>query len=156
MMMKKKTNRAKHYSSPLLDEILDSITPLEMNQARIRMTLAARIDECRQEADLSKIEFARKLNKQPSEISKWLSGTHNFTTDTLTEIAFVLKVKVESLYILHQETAIKSNELSLQSSNQEPIVLLITPTKSEKRTSSKFTLKTDTEEISPFYKRYNA
>ena len=28
--------------------------------------------------------------KNPSEITRWLSGTHNFTTDTLTDLGRVL------------------------------------------------------------------
>lgn len=41
---------------------------------------------------MTKSEFALKVNKQPSEITKWLSGTHNFTIDTICEIAAALDV----------------------------------------------------------------
>src|SRR5690606_5929768 len=33
-----------------------------------------------------KKDLAEKLGKNPSEVTKWLSGKHNFTTDTLAEI----------------------------------------------------------------------
>lgn len=31
-------------------------------------------------------DFAKIMNKQPSVITKWLSGNHNFTLETLSEI----------------------------------------------------------------------
>ena len=38
----------------------------------------------------SKKEFAMKMHRQPSEVTKWLSGSHNFTIELLAEISFVL------------------------------------------------------------------
>ena len=51
------------------------------------MALAARIDDMLAERGLSKAQFAKFMGKEPSVISKWLSGTHNFTMDTLSEIS---------------------------------------------------------------------
>jgi len=42
-------------------------------------------------------DLAKKLNKCPSEISKYFSGNHNFTINTLCEIAFVLAVPLNVL-----------------------------------------------------------
>ena len=42
-------------------------------------------------------DLAEKLNKRPSEISKWLSGTYNFTIYTLHNIAKTLNVEVIDL-----------------------------------------------------------
>ena len=42
-------------------------------------------------------DLAKKLNKCPSEISKYFSGNHNFTINTLCEIAFVLSVPLNVL-----------------------------------------------------------
>ena len=33
------------------------------------------------------------MRKEPSEISKWLSGTHNFTTNTLVDIGLALDIE---------------------------------------------------------------
>lgn len=35
------------------------------------------------EAGYSKKQFAEKLGRRPSEVTKWLSGEHNFTIATL-------------------------------------------------------------------------
>ncbi len=43
---------------------------------------------------MAKKQFAQKVGRKPSEVSKWLSGTHNFTLDTLTDIEQVLNIKL--------------------------------------------------------------
>lgn len=35
-------------------------------------------------------EFAKKMNKTEAEVSRWLSGTHNFTLKTIAKITNVL------------------------------------------------------------------
>lgn len=58
------------------------------------MRIAAQIDDGMKAAGLSKIEFAKLMHKQPSVITKWLSGTHNFTADTLSEISSALNIEI--------------------------------------------------------------
>lgn len=36
---------------------------------------------------LTKIQFAKALGKKPSEITKWLSGQHNFTLKTISMLS---------------------------------------------------------------------
>ena len=38
------------------------------------------------------------MGKQPFEITKWLSGTQNFTVDILTAIALTLGVEIADLF----------------------------------------------------------
>lgn len=78
----------------LLNELLESITPDEQEKTDKKMILAAKIANAIKAKGLKKYEFAEILNKQPSEISKWLSGTHNFTIDTLMDIEKVLSIKL--------------------------------------------------------------
>ncbi|MBO5834552.1 MAG: helix-turn-helix transcriptional regulator [Bacteroidales bacterium] len=53
----------------------------------MRMRLAIKIADAIAQSGLTQKEFAERMNKKPSEISKWLSGTHNFTIDTLYDIS---------------------------------------------------------------------
>lgn len=92
-------NKARKYKSPLIDELLKELTPLEMKQAKLKMQLAAKIEDLIKSKSWSKSEFAEKIGKHPSEITKWLSGTQNFTIDTLIEIAFIFKIKLSDLVI---------------------------------------------------------
>ncbi|MBK9981727.1 MAG: helix-turn-helix domain-containing protein [Saprospiraceae bacterium] len=125
--MEKKTNKARLYTSPLLEEIMSRITPLEMEQTHNRMLIAARMDDCMKDIGLSKIDLARKLNKQPSEITKWLSGTHNFTMETLTDIAFALNVNVRDLLLTNEDLEARNANMVLHSNNPEPGIMMFTP-----------------------------
>lgn len=54
------------------------------------MAIANKIYEMLQARGLKPADLARMLNKKPSEISKWLTGMHTFTTKTITKIETVL------------------------------------------------------------------
>ncbi|SDZ73311.1 helix-turn-helix domain-containing protein [Psychroflexus halocasei] len=41
---------------------------------------------------IKKTEFAKMLGKKPSEVSKWLSGTHNLTLKSITKMEIALGV----------------------------------------------------------------
>lgn len=88
---------SKVFASRVVGELLNEVTPVEMEQTKIKMQLAARIEDCMQINGWSKSEFADRVGKHPSEITKWLSGTQNFTIEVMTEIAFALGVEVTSL-----------------------------------------------------------
>lgn len=85
-MVKKMNNKAKQYSSLKVQESLQKRDPLKTTRTRKRMLIAARIEDILNELGWKKKELANRLGNSPSEITKWLSGTHNFTTDTLSNI----------------------------------------------------------------------
>lgn len=87
----------KRIANPLIIKILAEASPLRRLQNKKRVDLACRIDDLIKDKGYSYSAFAKIIDKQPSEITKWLSGTHNFTFDTLTEIAFCLNVEVVDL-----------------------------------------------------------
>jgi len=87
-------SKIKPYFSDTIDSILKEIDPEVEKRIEFRMQLAAKIDKARIKMGLSKKQFAEKLSKSPSEISKWLSGTHNFTSDTIFVIQRLLKVEL--------------------------------------------------------------
>ena len=84
-------------NSTLLDELLDSITPSEQRRTDNRMLLAARIADVMQEKGITQTQLARRLGKHHSVISQWLSGTHNFTSDTLSDIESELGITLFQL-----------------------------------------------------------
>ena len=77
----------------ILDKIISRISPEDTAQIERKMNLAVLIFDGIKAKGWTQREFAEKVNKRPSEITKWLSGTHNFTVDTLTQIEFVLDVQ---------------------------------------------------------------
>lgn len=78
----------------LLSELLGTISAEEQSKTDKKMILAAKIANAIKAKGLKKSEFAEKLGKQPSEISKWLSGTHNFTIETLMDIEQILSIQL--------------------------------------------------------------
>ena len=52
--------------------------------------LADRISFLLKKHKITQKELADKLGKRESEVSKWLSGGHNFTQSTLTKISLAL------------------------------------------------------------------
>lgn len=85
---------AKKHISPILQEILDSIPEGDFFKTHNRMLVALKINDLIEEYGKGKSGFAKKLGKNNSEITKWISGTHNFTLDLLTDIAFAFNKTV--------------------------------------------------------------
>ena len=50
----------------------------------LEFAISNRINELMTKRGLSKQEFAQALGKRPSEVTKWLSGQHNFTIRTIS------------------------------------------------------------------------
>jgi transcriptional regulator with XRE-family HTH domain len=84
----------KEYKMNAIDSILEGIDPKLEKQVELRMKLAVKIDKARKKIGLSKTQLAHRLSKKPSEITKWLSGTHNFTIDTLSDIQQLLGIEL--------------------------------------------------------------
>ncbi len=53
----------------------------------LSFAISDRIDFLMHEKGLSKKQFADALGRRPSEITKWLSGQHNFTIATLSMLS---------------------------------------------------------------------
>lgn len=74
-------------NSNSLQDLLGEI-PLQVQlQTRMSVEIAARIESLMKEAGYTKKQFAEKLDRRPSEITKWLSGEHNFTIATLSRLS---------------------------------------------------------------------
>jgi transcriptional regulator with XRE-family HTH domain len=56
----------------------------------INLAIANKIHELLKKRGLKPADLARLLDKKPSEISKWLTGMHTFTTKTIAKIGTVL------------------------------------------------------------------
>lgn len=87
-------NKQETYKSSFIEEFLKEITPDEIRNTRKRMLLAARIDDAIKLKGWKRKDLAKALGKNSSEITKWLSGTHNFTTDTLFDLENILEIQL--------------------------------------------------------------
>jgi len=76
-----------------LEKILEEITPEQQARMDAKMLLAARIADAMEAKGWNNKMLMKALGKKnPSEITRWLSGTHNFTVDTQTDLGRVLGI----------------------------------------------------------------
>lgn len=68
-------------------QMLNSVPQDISNEIDLSFAIATEISILMQERGLSKKQFADALGKKPSEITKWLSGQHNFTIRTLAMLS---------------------------------------------------------------------
>src|SRR5258708_29449384 len=119
--------KPRKYSSPLIHKILGEITPVQKGQTQTKMTLAANLDDLITARGWGKSEFAEKVNKNPSEITKWLSGTQNFTIDTLAEIALALNMPVAELFAPKQIQVVNKLHIVVTVKEVQPSIKYVTP-----------------------------
>ena len=53
----------------------------------MEFAVSNRIYELMKQRGLTKQQFAQALGKKPSEVTKWLSGQHNFTLKTISMLS---------------------------------------------------------------------
>jgi len=87
-------NKPRQYDSPIIKRIAERIPKELSEQNDRRMGLAVKIAEALWSRGLTNQEFAFMMGKKPSEVTRWLSGTHNFTTETLWQMERVLRIQL--------------------------------------------------------------
>lgn len=123
----KNNKNARKYKSDITTELLSAITPVEKKQIANKMSLALRLEDLITSRGWGKSEFAERVNKNPSEITKWLSGTHNFTIDILSEIALALSIPITELFSPKQIQVINKAHFVISVKEVEPSIRYSTP-----------------------------
>ena len=65
-------------------QMVASVPANIQQEVDLELALSNRISDLMAERGLSKLEFAQALGNRPSEVTKWLSGQHNFTIRTIS------------------------------------------------------------------------
>ncbi len=73
-----------NHTTRYLDEMLGLIPEHIAIETDLAFEISDRIYRLMNERGLTKKQFADLLGRHPSEITKWLSGQHNFTIATLS------------------------------------------------------------------------
>lgn len=90
--------------SKVFQQILDE-TPKDVEIfVSLYAALVLRINQVLQEKRMTQKELAAKMEKSPSEISKWLSGEHNFTLRSIAKLSaeldeILLEVPVKRSFV---------------------------------------------------------
>ena len=70
-----------------LQEIFNEIPIEKREETRLSFAISNRLAALMQERGLNKKQLAEALGKRPNEITRWLSGEHNFTISTLAMLS---------------------------------------------------------------------
>ena len=74
----------------LFHDSLAAIPDEQKAEFELSFGIAERMDTILKEKNISQRELARRLGKRESEVSRWLTGRHNFTTSTIAKIETAL------------------------------------------------------------------
>ena len=77
-------------TNKIMDEIRSTISPETKYQMDLSVAIANRIYEILEAKGMSQKDFARLMGKTETEVSRWLSGTHNLTLATISKITTTL------------------------------------------------------------------
>ena len=77
-------------TNPLFRECLAQVSEKTRAEFNLSFEIADYIDAILKKKGLTQKELARKMGKRESEVSRWLTGRHNFTTNTLADISLAL------------------------------------------------------------------
>lgn len=80
-----------------MDEIRQNMSPEMKRQMELSVKIANRIYEIMEEKGLSQKDLALLLGKTETEVSRWLSGTHNMTMATIAKISEALDTDIISI-----------------------------------------------------------
>ena len=80
-----------------MDEIRGSISPEMKLQMEMSVAIANRIYEILEAKGMTQKDLAKRLGKTETEVSRWLSGTHNLTLSTICKISAALEEEIVSV-----------------------------------------------------------
>ena len=84
-------------TNKLFRECLDQVSETTKAELDLSFAIADRIDYLLKKKGMTQRMLAKQLGKNESELSKWLTGRHNFTTNTLARLALALGEEVVSV-----------------------------------------------------------
>ncbi|MBB6130481.1 helix-turn-helix domain-containing protein [Mucilaginibacter lappiensis] len=103
--------------NPLMEQLRAQLSSDDKEQMNESFAFADRIHFLLKKHNITQRQLAEKLGKKESEISKWLSGGHNFTIQTLIKISLAIGERIYNLPgINHQESAESQINIELRSS----------------------------------------
>ena len=97
-------NQVRKYKSAVVSSFIARRNPAEFEKTKRNMMLAVLIDDALKAKNWNKKQLAETMHKNPSEVTKWLSGTHNFTLETLYLIESYLGVTLFTVPSTELET----------------------------------------------------
>ena len=76
--------------NPIMQSIREATPPEIRRQVDLSVQIANRVYELLEKKNMSQKELAKRLGKTETEVSRWLSGTHNLTLATIAKLSVAL------------------------------------------------------------------
>lgn len=84
-------------TNKLFRECLGEVSETTLAELNLSYAIADRIEFLLKKKGMTQRMLAEQLGKKESEISKWLTGRHNFTTNTLARLNLALGEEIISV-----------------------------------------------------------
>lgn len=81
-------------TNELFRQCLSAIPKEQKAEFDLSYGIAERLDSLLKQKGITQHELAVRLGKRDSEVSKWLTGRHNFTTNTIARIETAIDGKL--------------------------------------------------------------
>jgi transcriptional regulator with XRE-family HTH domain len=90
-------------TNKIMDDIRSTMSPEMKLQMEMSVAIANRIYEILEAKGMTQKDLAKLLGKTETEVSRWLSGTHNLTLATICKISAALEADVVKVAERKQE-----------------------------------------------------
>ncbi len=87
----------KAMNNPSFQQMLATVPTEVQQKVDFDLAISNRIYELMAERGLTQKQLAKALGKRPGEITKWLSGQHNFTIKTLNLLSLFFNKTLVSI-----------------------------------------------------------
>lgn len=84
-------------TNELFQKCLDAIPDEQRASFELSYGVAKRLDALLKEESMTRHELAQRMGKRDSEVSKWLTGRHNFTLSTIAGIEKAIGKQIVSV-----------------------------------------------------------
>ena len=81
-------------SSKIIQELRSKITPENERFISKNLDISREVYSILKDKNLTQKDFANKLGKKESEVSKWLSGLHNLTLKSIIKMETILDTDI--------------------------------------------------------------
>lgn len=112
---------AKNYSSKAIRDLLSGMSETDYKKVEAKMQIAAMIEDGIAARGWKKKDLAHALHKKQSEITRWMSGTHNFTLETLVDIEQVLGISLLNYHKASERVIYKTIRVHVPVAHDEPL-----------------------------------
>lgn len=85
------------HNNPLFQKCLDEIPEDQKAEFELNYRVAAMLTDLLEENGMSTHDLAQKLGKDDTEVAEWLTGRHDFTLRTISNIEVALGCKLIKL-----------------------------------------------------------